>query len=120
MRLWCDLRPEGECHPFPVVRGLWSPLKYDDPARRLGIEVSGIRKGDQKEGWCWVQMDGSSDKGISRVNRLVDWLNGLDTEEQRPRRWYPANQTLCRRYCGYTGHPSNVGDAWQVIVGANK
>lgn len=119
IRVWCDLLPEGGRHPSTVIRGLGSPLRYNDPARRLGIKVSGVRKGDQKEGWCWVQMEGDPDKSIPRVNRLVDWLDDLDTEELRPRRWYPANLQQGRRFCGYTRHPLDVGEAWRIVVGAD-
>ena len=56
-------------------------------------------------------MEGNPDKSIPRVNRLVDWLDGLDTEELRPRRWYPANWKIGRPYYSYTRHPSDVGDA---------
>ncbi|KAH8730760.1 hypothetical protein GQ44DRAFT_605810 [Phaeosphaeriaceae sp. PMI808] len=119
IRVWCDLRPEGEQHPSSVIRGLCAPPRYDDPARRLGIKISGIRKGDQQEGWCWVQMEGNPDKSIPRVNRLVDWLDGLDTEELRPRRYYPFNVRYGRRYCGYTRHPLDVGEAWSEILSDN-
>jgi hypothetical protein len=68
MRVWCDLRPEGELHPSSVVRSLGAPVRYNDSARRLGIKVSSIRKGDQKEGWCWVQME------VFRAS--IDWSTG--------------------------------------------
>jgi hypothetical protein len=57
-------------------------------------------------------MDGSADKATPRLNRLVDWLGGLDTKELRPRRWYPANQRLGRPRCGYTLHPIDVDEKW--------
>jgi len=65
-------------------------------------------------------MDGNADKSIPRINRLVDWLEGLDTEELRPRRWYPANQNLDRPYCGYTLHPDDVGEKWRELVVKGK
>lgn len=120
MCVWCDLRPEGESHPHTIARGLHSRPAYNDPALRLGIKVSGIRKADQQEGWCWVPMDGSAEKSIPRANRLVDWLDDLDTEELRPRRWYPANKLIGRPRCGYTGHPSDMGEAWREIVDRDR
>ena len=56
IQVWCDLRPDGETHPDTVIRGLPSPVVYTDPARRLGIKVSGTRKSDQKKdgaGYRW-------------------------------------------------------------------
>ena len=61
-------------------------------------------------------MDGSADKATPRLNRLVDWLGGLDTKELRPRRWYPANQRLGRPRCGYTLHPIDVGEKWRELT----
>jgi hypothetical protein len=116
IRVWCDLRPEGEVHPHTVARGSGVRLAYNDPALRLGIKVSGIRNGDKLEGWSWLMTDGNADKAIPRLNRLVDWLDGLDTEELRPRRWYPANKRIGRPCCGYTLHPLDVGDKWQELT----
>ena len=120
IRVWCDLRPQGEIHPQAITRCTGLRPSYKDPARRLGIKVSGIRNGDGQEGWCWLRMDGNADKSIPRINRLVDWLEGLDTEELRPRRWYPANQNLDRPYCGYTLHPDDVGEKWRELVVKGK
>jgi len=115
IRVWCDLRPEGEIHPDTVARGSGAHLAYNDPAYRLGIKVSGLRNGDREEGWSWLMMDGNAEKSIPRLNRLVDWLDGLDTEELRPRRWYPANKRIGRPRCGYTRHPRDAGEKWMEL-----
>lgn len=86
IRVHCELLPAGQRHPNSAIRGLDSPPRYQDPARRLGIKISGILKANQEESWVWVTMEGDSYKVICRVNRLVDWLEDLDTKELRPRR----------------------------------
>lgn len=112
IRVLCDFLPEGQTHPNTVIRGMFSPECFNDPAGRLGIKISGIHKADQKEGFVWVQMDGGSEKSIPRVNRLADWLDGLDTEVMRPRRWYPANERLGRLVGVYTPHPLEKNYPW--------
>lgn len=113
--VWCDLKPQGETHPESIVRGFCLPSRYNDPARRLGIKISGVRNGDEKVGWCWLKMDGSAERSVPRLNRLVDWLDGLDTDVLRPRRWYPENTRLDRPKSGYTLHPLDT-PAWQTLV----
>lgn len=106
IKVLCDLRLDGsERHPETVISGMFSPKCFNDPALRLGIRISGIRKCDQREGEVWIKMDGDSSKSVPRVNRLVDWLDGLDTDELRPRRWYPANTLLGREKGLYVPHP---------------
>jgi hypothetical protein len=118
IRIQCEFFPPGSSNPNSVIRGLFSPQIYDDPARRLSIKITGDYKGDHvtKSGHTWVQMDGDSAKSISRCNRLADWLEGLDTEELRPRRWYPANINLGRPRAGYTQHPADVGEDWTTLL----
>ncbi|KAF2874633.1 hypothetical protein BDV95DRAFT_666450 [Massariosphaeria phaeospora] len=118
IRVWCELLPDGY-HPESVISSLGSPKRYNGPARRLGIKISGVRKCDNEEGFVWVRLEGDPDKSIPRANRLVDWLEDLDPDELRPRRWYPANKRLDRPRCGYTGHPLDLGDAWIVIMDNN-
>jgi hypothetical protein len=118
IRVTCELSEPGTRHPNSAA---WAAERYEDPALRLAIKISGTRKGDickgdQTEGFVWVKMDGDLEKGTCRLNRLVDWLEDLDTEELRPRRWYPANANLAREYCGYTKHPLDVGDAWSCLT----
>jgi len=117
IRVKCELSPPGERHEHSVIRGLYGPRKYNDPAARLGIKISGVFRGAHiiKNGSMWVRMEGNGDKSIPRCNRLVDWLEDLDTEELRPRRWYPANKNLGRPYCGYTRHPLDTED-WKTFV----
>lgn len=113
--VWCDLRPQGQTHPESIMRGHGAPPRYNDPALRLGVRVSGIRNGDGQEGWCWLKMDGGADTGIPKLNRLVDWLDGIDTDQLRPRRWYPRNVNLARPRAGYTLHPLDTPD-WTMLV----
>jgi len=47
----------------------------------FGAGVSGILNDDKLGGTSWLMMDGNFGKSIPRLSRLVDWLNGLDTEE---------------------------------------
>jgi hypothetical protein len=119
IRVHCELTPPGTTHPNSVILGFNSPAKYDDPSGRLGVRISGDYKGDhvvRRSGYTWVQMDGNADKSIPRCNRLVDWLEDLDTEELRPRRWYPANRNLGRPRAGYTQHPADVGQDWTTLL----
>jgi len=60
-------------------------------------------------------MDGNAEKSVPRLNRLVDWLDGLDTDILRPRHWYPENTRLGRPTSGYTLHPLDTPD-WQTLV----
>ena len=92
----------GGGHPHTIARDSGASIAYNDPADRLGIRVSGIRSGDELGGTSRMAMDRNAEICIPRLNRLVDWLNGLDTEELRPRRWYSANKRSGRPRCGYT------------------
>jgi hypothetical protein len=60
-------------------------------------------------------MDGTADKATPRLNRLVDWLDGLDTEELRPRRLVTCQQAhrpaLLRIHSPPTG-------CWREVAGA--
>jgi len=105
----------GGCHLHTIARNSRARLAYDDPADRLGIRFSGIRAGDELEGWPWLMMGGNADKFISRLSRLVDWLDDLDTEELRPCRWYPANKHIDQPRCEYARHPLDAGEKWQGL-----
>jgi len=63
-------------HPHTIARDSGARLAYDDPADRLGIRFGGIRDGDKEGGWSWLMMDGDAEKSISRLSRLVEWLDG--------------------------------------------
>ncbi|KAF2856028.1 hypothetical protein T440DRAFT_474449 [Plenodomus tracheiphilus IPT5] len=110
IRAHCDLKPPGQQQPHTVIRGLYSPPKYDDPAVRLSIKIGSIRKGDQKEGNLWVRKEGDSDSWVSDINRLVDWLEAKDLNDIRPRRCYPT--MLGKWEALITRHPIDVGNAW--------
>ncbi|KAI8936475.1 hypothetical protein NX059_006880 [Plenodomus lindquistii] len=114
IRVHCDLKPAGERHPQTVIRGMYSPPKYSDPALRLGIKISGIRKADQKEAALWVRKEGDFDLWVPRINRLVDWLEDRNLEELRPRRWYPLQ--LGKMKGVFTRHPVDVGDEWTKFL----
>lgn len=62
VRVLCDLVPEGQRHPMSVCRGMWSPLRYNDPAYRLGIKITGLRIAAGIEGHIWVLKRGDSDQ----------------------------------------------------------
>ena len=100
----------GGCHPHTTARGSGARLAYIDPVYDLGIKVSGIRNGDELEGWPWLIMDANAGKSIARLNWLVDWLNALDTEELRPRHWDSANKRSGRPRCGYTRQSLDAGE----------
>jgi len=111
IRVLCELIPEGQSHPHTIIRGLFSPPCFNDPAARLGIKLSGIQKADQKENFVWIQMQNGK-HSIHRANRLADWLDGLDTDEMRPRRWYPINVRLGRPESVYTPHHLEKNYPW--------
>jgi hypothetical protein len=114
VRVHCQIVPDGHRHPMSVCRGMWSPARYNDPACRLGIKLSGIRKADQEEAFVWILKEGDSDSWIPRINRLVDWLENLDLAELRPRRWYPDK--LGKAAGAFTRHPLDVGEAWSELL----
>jgi len=115
IRIHCDLVPEGQVHPNSVACCLGAPTKYMDPARRLGIKISGIRAGDKQPNFSWVIRRGDPDRWLPVLNRLVDWLESRDITELRPRRPYgPANLDHAPEF--YTRHPLDSGDAWDQLV----
>lgn len=87
IRVKCELAPEGEMHPHCVVRGCY--FLVNDPARRLGIRISGIMKCNGEESFCWVNMWG--DQTTMRINSLVDFLLDRPTDIDEPRRFLPRN-----------------------------
>jgi len=101
--------------PHTIACDSGARLAYNDPADRLGIRVSGIRNGDELEGWPWLMVDSTADKVIPRLNRLVGWLNGLDTEELRQRRRYLANKRIGWRRCGCICYLLDAGVKWQEL-----
>ena len=118
IRVHCDLLPpsdEAQWHPNSVITGMWAPARYNDPARRLGIKISG-KSGDHQFSW-WVVKRGDSDRWVPRINTIVDVLEGLDPTEIRPRRCLGEGQDFSTYR--YTRHPidKNVGDAWATPLG---
>ncbi|KAI8936427.1 hypothetical protein NX059_006835 [Plenodomus lindquistii] len=102
----CDLVPESQKHPYMYIGGMYSPDKWDDPARRLGIEISGFRASDARETSDWLRKEFSdSDYWIPRMNTLVDWLEGKTQDEIRPRRYYFERDTPGRGF--FTRHPAD-------------
>jgi hypothetical protein len=115
IRVHCDLLPEGQIHPHSVSRFLRFRPIYEDPAQRLRIKISGIRKADQQESFLWVERRGDADRWIPKLNRLVDWLESKNPFTLRPRRPYgPENLDLPPLF--YTRHPIDSGDDWDKLV----
>ena len=132
MRVHLDLVPEGQTHPNSIIKRQMSPPRYKDPAKRLGIKVSGILAGDCWEtrepkdspyyksevlGIFWAAQDGGSNAWVARWNKLVDWLECKDESVVRPRRFYPREMLKpSDQYYGYrandlyTLHPLNAPD----------
>lgn len=77
-RVLCDLVPEGQRYLISVCRRMWSPLRYEHPACRLGIMISGVQIADGVEGQVWILKRGNSAPWIPRINRLVNWLFDQD------------------------------------------
>ncbi|KAF3001530.1 hypothetical protein E8E13_009413 [Curvularia kusanoi] len=138
MRVKLDLRPEGQLHPQCIVAGLTSPMKYRDPARRLGIYISGTLAGDcwetrEKPGSLyykhpddiqtgfWARQTGNGCVWVPRWNKIIDWLECKDTRIIRPRRCYPRSQGSrydqmfgYRRNDLYTLHPADTSQ-WRQL-----
>lgn len=94
IRIHCHVRPKGQTHPASIIRGKYLPLKDQDPARRLGIKISGFGKGTKRE--------------------FVDWLEVRNLSILRPRRIY-GTRLHSLEYSAvdrYTRHPVDVGDRW--------
>jgi hypothetical protein len=113
IRVRCDLLPpndEPRWHPNSVVAGMWAPARYNDPARRLGIEITGIINGHPSS-W-WVTKSGDSDRWVPIVNTIVDVLEARNPAVIRPRRWYADGRDVSTYR--FTRHPidSNAGDEW--------
>lgn len=84
MRVLLDLMPEGAgTHPHTIIRGKMPPERYQDPARRLGIKISGVLNGT-----CWETLEPedsttyreevtSSSGRIKRVVRTHGWRGGI-------------------------------------------
>jgi hypothetical protein len=122
----CELAPVGSIHPDELVKGgtYASSVVWDDPARRLGIRLGGLRKKDDKAVETWIKKGGDTDVWTAKINMLVDWLEGQDLTVDRPRRWYPGAEGS-RGKGEFTRHPidflMNPGedelfDDWHVRV----
>jgi hypothetical protein len=120
----CHLVPEAEAHPNPVIKMKFASfVVWNDPARRLGIRMGGVRKGDQTPDCTWTEKNGDEDTWLPRLNMVVDWLEGRSPTENRPLRWYPGSDRS-RSGGTYTRHPMDFvmdGDvdlfhAWDVHV----
>ncbi|KAH6637998.1 hypothetical protein C7974DRAFT_451204 [Boeremia exigua] len=138
MRVHLDLTPEGQTHPNSIIRGKMSPIKYQDPARRLGIKISGVLNGtcwesleekdsaayqhpDTITSFFWARQEGNSNAWVARWNKIVDWLERKDERIIRPRRCYlRSTESLRDQYYGwrkndlYTLHPEDT-DNWKEL-----
>jgi hypothetical protein len=121
----CDLVSPGEEHPNGILaRDLDSHIIWQDPVRRLGLRIGGLRKSDQAPEWVWIRKSGDVHRWIPRLNFFVDWLDGLNLLEARPRRWYPGEKNMSRGEGTYTRHPidfdygreEDLFDDWDVPV----
>lgn len=120
----CDLVRSGDEHPHPILApDFVSHLIWQDPARRLGIQFGGLRKLDQQAVSMWIRKSGDHTLWIPRCNYLVDWLEGLNPNGVRPRRWFPGSEGS-RGAGTYTRHPidffmdgdTDLFDAWDIPV----
>ncbi|KAF2866593.1 hypothetical protein BDV95DRAFT_648932 [Massariosphaeria phaeospora] len=84
IRLQCFLAPEGHTHPNGSIN---ASIFQDDPCHRLAIKITGLYKTvdvADRNGFVWVRTHG---QGMAeKLNRLVDFLEGYDLKELRPRR----------------------------------
>ncbi|KAI4635657.1 uncharacterized protein J4E87_000611 [Alternaria ethzedia] len=120
LRVHCDLLPAGEKHPHTIIGGMYSPAKYDDPARRLGIRLSALQAADGEETWIWHRFwYHDLDIWIPKMNRLVDWLERRNLNEARPRRFYPDSREKSPRGL-FTRHPVDFknkdSDEWKDFI----
>ncbi|KAM0799581.1 hypothetical protein BDR22DRAFT_890168 [Usnea florida] len=68
VRVRCDLKRADEVHPHVCA----VDTVPDDPARRLGIEVTSmdVRDGSEKSSWCFL----GGEQNAKKLNSLVDFL----------------------------------------------
>ena len=98
VRVRCDLKRAGEVHPH-VCAVYTVP---EDPARRLGIEVTylDVREGSEKSSWCFL----GGEKNTKQLNSLVDFLEQKPDSytSQQPRRYLPKSVKYGRSRFTYT------------------
>jgi hypothetical protein len=123
----CELVPVGEVHRNEIVKGANYAMYivWDDPSRRLGIRLGGLRWSDGRPDEVWVKKGGDFHNWLAKMNFLVDWLEGRDLTEARPRRWYPGAEGS-RGQGSFTRHPIDFladsgedelfGDDWDLPV----
>ena len=98
VRVRCDLKRADEVHPHVCA----VDTVPEDPARRLGIEVTyeNVRDGSEKSSWCFL----GGEKNAKKLNSLVDFLEQKPDgyTEQQPRRFLPRGVKYGRSKVSYT------------------
>ena len=98
VRVRCDLNRAGEVHPHVCA----IDTVPEDPARRLGIEVTyrDIGDGSEKSSWCFL----GGEQNAKKLNSLVDFLEQKpdDYTVQQPRRHLPESLKYGRPKISYT------------------
>jgi hypothetical protein len=98
VRVRCDLKRAGEVHPNVCA----VDTVPEDPARRLGIEVTyrDIRDGSEKSSWCFL----GGEQNAKKLNSLVDFLEQKPDgyTVQQPRRCLPKSVKYGRSKVTYT------------------
>ena len=81
VRVRCDLKRTGEVHPHVCV----VDTVPDDPARRLGIEVTSmdVRDGSEKSSWCFLGGEQNAKKLIFLVDFLEQKPDGSTVQQPR-------------------------------------
>ena len=98
VRVRCDLKRAGEVHPNVCA----VDTVPEDPARRLGIEVTyrDIRDGSEKSLWCFL----GGEQNAKKLNSFVDFLEQKPDgyTVQQPRRCLPRSVKYGRSKVTYT------------------
>ena len=98
VRVRCDLKRAGEVHPNVCA----IDTVPEDPARRLGIEVTyrDSRDGSEKSSWCFL----GGEQSAKKLNSLVDFLEQKPDgyTVQQPRRCLPKRVKYGRSKVTYT------------------
>ena len=98
VRVRCDLKLAGEVHPNVCA----VDTVPEDPARRLGIEVTymDVLDGSEKSSWCFLE----GEQNAKKLNSLVDFLEQKPDgyTAQQPRRHLPPSVKYGRPKFTYT------------------
>jgi hypothetical protein len=106
------LAPAGSVHLNEVVKASFGAhVVWNDPARRLGVCLGGLRRSDDQADAVWITKGGDVDIWTAKMNFLVDWLEGKNLTEDRPRRWYPGAEGS-RGKGTFTRHPIDFLMQW--------